>query len=67
MRTVRDLLEVAVRQLNVREDPPESNNVRYKTWYYDREVHGKDYPWCMVSVKWCFAQMDVGLPVRTAS
>ncbi len=67
MRTVRDLLEVAVRQLNVREDPPESNNVRYNTWYYGREVHGKAYPWCMVFVQWCFAQVDVGLPVRTAS
>ena len=48
MRTVKELLEVAVRQLNVREDPPESNNVRYNTWYYGREVHGKAYPWCMV-------------------
>ena len=38
MRTVKELLEVAVRQLNVREDPPESNNVRYNTWYYGREV-----------------------------
>lgn len=67
MRTVKELLEVAVRQLNVREDPPESNNVRYNTWYYGREVHGKAYPWCMVFVQWCFAQVDVGLPVRTAS
>ena len=67
MRTVRDLLEVAVRQLNVREDPPESNNVRYNTWYYGREVHGKAYPWCMVFVQWCFAQVQVELPARTAS
>ena len=67
MRTVKELLEVAVRQLNVREDPPESNNVRYNTWYYGREVYGKAYPWCMVFVHWCVAQVDLGRPVRTAS
>lgn len=67
MRTVRDLLEVAVRQLNVREDPPESNNVRYNTWYYGREVSGRAYPWCMTFVQWCFHQAGVSLPLRTAS
>ena len=41
MATAKELLEVAVRQLNVREDPPGSNNVRYNTWYYGREVSGK--------------------------
>ena len=67
MRTVRDLLEVAVRQLNVREDPPESNNVRYNTWYYGREVSGDAYPWCMAFVQWVFAQAGKVLPYKTAS
>jgi len=67
MTPVEHVIATARAELGVREDPPESNNVRYNTWYYGREVHGKAYPWCMVFVQWCFAQVDVGLPVRTAS
>lgn len=67
MATAKELLAVAVRQLNVREDPPDSNNVRYNTWYYGREVSGKVYPWCMAFVQWCFDQAGVKLPARTAS
>lgn len=67
MATAKELLAVAVRQLNVREDPPDSNNVRYNTWYYGREVSGKAYPWCMAFVQWVFAQAGVKLPARTAS
>lgn len=67
MATAKELLAVAVRQLNIREDPPDSNNVRYNTWYYGREVSGKAYPWCMAFVQWCFDQAGVKLPARTAS
>ena len=67
MATAKELLSVSVRQLNVREDPPGSNNVRYNTWYYGREVSGKAYPWCMAFVQWVFAQAGVKLPARTAS
>ncbi|MDE7009893.1 MAG: CHAP domain-containing protein [Oscillospiraceae bacterium] len=67
MATAKELLSVAVRQLNVREDPPDSNNVRYNTWYYGREVSGKAYPWCMAFVQWVFDQAGVKLPARTAS
>jgi len=67
MATAKELLAVAVRQLNVREDPPGSNNVRYNTWYYGREVSGKAYPWCMAFVQWCFDQAGVKLPARTAA
>ena len=67
MATAKELLAVAVRQLNVREDPPDSNNVRYNTWYYGREVSGDAYPWCMAFVQWCFDQAGVKLPARTAS
>ena len=67
MGTANQLLTIARKQLGICENPPGSNNVRYNTWYYGRKVHGKAYPWCMVFVQWCFAQVDVGLPVRTAS
>ena len=67
MATVSELLDIARRQIGVKECPPNSNNVRYNTWYYGREVSGAAYPWCMVFVQWVFDQADVKLPVRTAS
>ena len=67
MGTLNELLTVARRQLNVRECPPDSNNVRYNTWYWGREVSGSGYPWCVVFVQWCFDQAGVTLPARTAS
>ena len=67
MATANQLLTIARKQLGVCESPPSSNNVRYNTWYYGREVMGSAYPWCMVFVQWVFAQAGVKLPVRTAS
>lgn len=67
MATVSELLDIARRQIGVKECPPNSNNVRYNTWYYGREVSGRAYPWCMVFVQWVFDQAKVKLPVRTAS
>ena len=67
MATVSELLELARRQIGVKECPPNSNNVRYNTWYYGREVSGAAYPWCMVFVQWVFDQAGVKLPIRTAS
>lgn len=66
MSTAKELLTIARKQLGICENPPNSNNVRYNTWYYGREVMGSAYPWCMVFVQWVFAQAGVKLPVRTA-
>ena len=67
MATVSELLDIARKQIGVKESPPSSNNVRYNTWYYGREVSGSAYPWCMVFVQWVFDQAKVKLPIRTAS
>lgn len=67
MATAKDVLDVARRELGTKESPPNSNNVKYNTWYYGREVSGTAYPWCMVFVQWVFAQAGVKLPLRTAS
>lgn len=67
MGTLNELLTIAEKQVGVKEDPPNSNRVRYNTWYYGREVSGKEYPWCMVFCQWCFDQAKVKVPVRTAS
>lgn len=65
--TGRDVALLAATQVGISENPPSSNNVRYNTWYYGREVSGSAYPWCMVFVQWVFAQLGVALPQRTAS
>ena len=67
MATVSELLDIARKQIGVKESPPSSNNVRYNTWYYGREVSGSAYPWCAVFVAWVFDQAGVKLPIRTAS
>lgn len=67
MATVNDLLKVARKQIGIKEIPPNSNNVRFNTWYYGREVSGAAYPWCQVFVAWCCDQAGVKLPIRTAS
>lgn len=67
MATVSELLDIARKQIGVKESPPNSNNVRYNTWYYGREVSGSAYPWCAVFAAWVFDQAKVKLPIRTAS
>ncbi len=65
--TVGEVLAIARLEIGVMESPPNSNNVKYNTWYYGRPVSGPAYPWCMVFVQWVFAQAGGPLPFRTAS
>lgn len=62
-----NVLDVARKELGVKESPANSNNVRYNTWYYGHAVSGRTYPWCMAFVQWCFAQVGTPLPYKTAS
>lgn len=65
--TAETALSIARGELGTKESPPNSNNVKYNTWYYGREVSGSAYPWCMAFVQWVFTQAGVPLPLRTAS
>lgn len=60
MATAKSLLDIARRELGVRETPMNSNNVKYNTAYYSREVYdglwGTTFAWCVVFVWWCFQQ-----------
>ncbi len=56
MTQVEKLLTIARAEIGVAEDPIGSNNVKYNTAYYGREVSGERYAWCMVFVWWCFWQ-----------
>lgn len=67
MATTKEVLDVARKELGVKESPANSNNVKYNTWFYDESVSGSAYPWCMAFVQWCFARADMRLPCVTAS
>lgn len=67
MGTISNLLEIALRCVGKKEDPPGSNNVCFNTWYYGHEVRGSAYPWCMVFCQWVYSHANVELPIRTAS
>ena len=54
--TAEGILDIARGELGVRESPAGSNNVKYNTAYYGREVKGSGYPWCCTFVWWLFQQ-----------
>lgn len=67
------LVKVALEQLaaeDSKENPPGSNNVKYNTWFYGREVSGEEYPWSCIFVSWCAEQcgfITSGLFTKTNS
>lgn len=57
------VIEVALKEVGVTENPPQSNKIKYNTWLYNKEVSGKQYAWCGAFVSWCFA--FAGVPLGT--
>lgn len=55
------VVEIAEKEIGVKENPPDSNNVKYNSWFFNKEVSGKSFAWCGAFVSWCFAQS--GLPL----
>ena len=53
---VTKLLKLARKELGEREYPPNSNNIKYNTAYYGREVSGSNLAWCAVFVWWLFRE-----------
>lgn len=64
--TTTKIIEIAANEIGVCENPPNSNNVKYNTWYYGKEVSGAAYPWCAVFISWCF-RTEQALCKKTAS
>ena len=54
--TVEKILEIARSQLGIKENPPNSNRVKFNTAYYGQEVSGSAYPWCCAFVWWVFRE-----------
>lgn len=64
--TGEQILNRAISEVGVTEYPPNSNKVKYNTWYYGKEVSGAPYPWCMTFIQWIFKDSGL-LPIKTAS
>jgi len=64
--TAKELLTIAKNEIGTKESPANSNNVKYNTWIYGKEVTGSAYPWCAAFVSWCFRNAQ-GLCPKTAS
>lgn len=54
--TAEEILNLAKSQIGIKENPTDSNNVKYNTAYYGREVNGKQYAWCCVFIWWLFKE-----------
>lgn len=68
--TAKELLAIAKNEVGIKENPANSNSVKYNTWMYGKSVQdgipkGASYPWCAAFVSWCFR--GTGLCPKTAS
>jgi hypothetical protein len=58
------IIEIALKEVGTKENPPESNNVKYNTWIYGKEVSDtklSHFPWCAAFVSWCYDQSGLNL------
>lgn len=62
---INRLLGIANGEVGISEYPPNSNNVKYNTWYYGHAVSGANYPWCAVFISYIFNLLDGGTQVST--
>jgi len=62
----KQIIDIAKKEIGTKESPPDSNNVKYNTWYYGHPVSGSQYPWCATFVSWLF-KAEQGLCKKTAS
>lgn len=56
-----DLIDILLPEVGIKESPPNSNNVKYNTWFYGKPVSGKEYSWCMVLMSW--GLFNIGKPL----
>lgn len=63
MNPIDKVLDIARSQIGTTEYPPDSNNVKYNTAYYGREVWnglwGCEFPWCVTFLWWCFNKAEL--------
>ena len=52
------LINMAKSECGTTEWPPNSNNVKYNTWFYGHQVSGANYPWCAAFISWLFYMLE---------
>ena len=62
-----DVINKALAEVGIKEYPPNSNNVKYNTLFYGREVHDGDrpnakYPWCCTFAWWILSSCGIPVP-----
>ena len=57
---INRLMAIACGEVGITEYPPNSNNVKYNTWYYGHPVQGSNYPWCCTFLSYLFYLLDGG-------
>lgn len=55
---INRILARAQAEIGITEYPPNSNNVKYNTWFYGRQVSGANYPWCAAFISYIFNADD---------
>ena len=63
---ISDIIAKAKAEIGVCEVPANSNNVKYNTWYYGKNVQGDKYPWCATFISYLF-KSEQNLCKKTAS
>lgn len=64
--TKEQIINRALGEVGVKENPPNSNRVKYNDWYYGKSVSGSSFPWCMTFIQWIYKDSGL-LPIKTAS
>ena len=58
MTIVNKIIALAKKEVGTKENPKGSNNVKYNTHYYGREVYdglwNTEFPWCCTFIWWLF-------------
>ena len=62
---LQKILDIANNELGTKEYPPNSNNVKYNTWFYKHPVSGPKYPWCAVFISYIFDTLEHGASMVT--
>lgn len=62
---INRLIAIANSEVGITEYPPNSNNVKYNTWYYGHTVQGDNYKWCAVFISYIFYVLEGGQAVVT--
>lgn len=60
--TVQEVIRKASAEIGVKESPPNSNNVKYNTAFYGKNVSGASYPWCCAFIWWLLSTSGITIP-----